>query len=347
MWADHLYPVPKDELTKAKYLDTDSINDKIAALLPRDIIMCVWQYNPKPRQDYVTHLRRLGFRVLICPATSAWGLVAHPRTWNLDNLADSALLARRNRADGMVNTVWCSQRYFPGVTLFGIAYAAVCRDSRGEQIRPPYARFVRQTFGIDTSNQVAAALKTLHAVTPHKNILERAMPVARENLEGVDAQTWQTLEKMATGAQSAWRQLLGARALVRFNHVYYDDILHAAGLLSHVGDIASILQALLAIREAMEAQNTAGDKRTARTSLQTYRAILGSLVQQQRVLVHAAQERWNATRFSDDPKRHAGCSVAYGDALLPRLFGALKFFTAAHREASAALRGATTITLVP
>jgi hypothetical protein len=174
--------------------------------------MCVWQYNPKPRSAYVEHLQRLGFRVLVCPATSAWGLLVHPRTWNLQNLADSAHLARRRRVLGMINTVWCPHRYFPGVTLFGVAYGAVCRDARQAHPQPPYARFVRDTFGIAAPAPVPRAIKRLHPATPHKNTLARALPVAGENRLKITAAEHRALRTLHNAARQALVCLTNARA---------------------------------------------------------------------------------------------------------------------------------------
>ena len=333
MWADHLYPISKAELAKATYLDADSINSKIAEMLPRDIIMCVWQYSPKPKRAYVEHLQRLGFQVLVCPATSAWGLMVHPRTWNLDNLRDSAQLAKSTKALGMVNTVWCPQRYFPGTTLFGIAYSAVCRDSRNAA--PPYAKFVRETFGIAKPVRVVSALKVLHAVMVHKNILAHVLPIANENLENVKPAEWRALNMMSDAAQRAFERLRVMRPCVQRNLVYYDDILFAAHCMSELGTHVVFIRLVLKIRNATRAVTA---QETVEKAHGLTRAMLVLLQRKVGGLLREARQRWNATRFADDPKRTHGSSSADTDALLARLIGTEKFYTNMCKELSADMR---------
>ena len=111
MWGDHLTSEPE-----------------LADRLPKDIVVCDWQYFDVDASAVAGLLDR-GFEVICCPALINAFKVIHPRESNLQNIKDFTGIAIENTSKGvtgLMNTVWCPYRYLQGAVVHGIALAEAC-----------------------------------------------------------------------------------------------------------------------------------------------------------------------------------------------------------------------------
>lgn len=147
MWADHIEHDPE-------LLDE----------LPRDIVLCHWQYG-EVRPDAIRRSLDAGFEVITAPSLCYHGNVCQPGLRNLDPMDAMCETTARNRTRGvlgMVNTWWCPQRGLRDAHLPAVAYTGrLVRTGRPPNRIRFMRRFVREYFGLDDAD-TARALYGLH-----------------------------------------------------------------------------------------------------------------------------------------------------------------------------------------
>jgi len=273
-------------------------------------VICDWHYQPKPDPRTVDFLLDEGFTVVGCPAASCYGLLAHPRQANLDNLRDFARIAAARQSRGvlgMINTVWCPWRYFTGTTLFGIAFGAVCQQTGGVVPEDFPADFAAETFGlpVQAARKAGAALAALHAALPHANDLGAAFPQRMAEIAAIDAARSAQLSGIAQEAQQAFGVLEAQHARVRrFGH-YYDEIVFTARALGEAAHRAVLL------RQMLDQRRRSGTGKAAQ-------AWLAREAAEAKALHRAALRLWDRQRYADDPMRAAGAKAGF-DFFVQRL----------------------------
>ncbi len=301
MWGDHLFKAPDHKYSQ---LDTDSLTPKILDRLPKDIIICDWHYRPDVPTEPMDLFLKKGFKVVACPAISAAGMMNHPSNFNLDNIRDFSREAHRRKSKGVLGTivtVWSGWRWFPGVTLFGLALGAACQDSSKVDAQKIAERFVRQTFGTTgtATTKIASEILSLHRISPRRPETYLAMPVKHADVRGATSEQVEMLASVEGEAREIARKLKQLRRQVRQARDFYDDILFAAEVLSKV-----------AARPA----------RLASRGVAKSELILASKLSEE------AQKRWRIWRFNDDAKRNGFARKhPYRDSLIQRLKGSADY----------------------
>lgn len=306
MWGDHLAPPPSGD-DFADSLDHDAFSETILDAIPRDIVVCDWHYSPKPPTDMLDRFLARGFDVVACPATMSWGSVGHPRNWNLDSLRDFSREAWRRRSQpgmlGVMNTVWCPYRNFPGTVAYAMALGAAYQQTGGVKPRGFDAAFVKRLFGLSRTEGVEKALKLLHASMPHILLQGKCMPTEGPVKDGLTAEESKTLERAESGALEAEDLLTNATAKVKRGKDYYDDLLFAAeygATVSGRGERLAVCREILRVAQSVGER---GGQALARQALAKVRAVLREEARGARHLRATGVRRWAKSRFADDPKR--------------------------------------------
>jgi hypothetical protein len=253
-----------------------------------------------------------GFKIIACPAVSAAGMMNHPSNYNLDNIRELSREAHHRKTTGVLGTivtVWSGWRWFPGVTLFGLAMGAACQETPRADAAEIAARFVRETFGVKgaAAKKIASAIVALHRISPRRPETYLAMPVKRADAQDVTDQQVAALSAIESEAAAVAGDLRQLRRHVRRAREFYDDIVFAAEVLAAIaGRPARLAVHGVSKKEVMLARKVSRE----------------------------AEKRWRTWRFSDDPKKEGFARKhPYRDSLLQRLRGSADYLQKQSRRA--------------
>lgn len=226
LWGDHLRPKPFSNMNGM--LDEDAISDVIAEMIPKDIIICDWIYDPGLPDDRLDTFLEKGFKVLACPATSAHGVIGHPRKWNFDNIRDFAKIAANNierGVVGMVNTVWCSGRYLPGLELHGVAYGgAVLNAEKTDNVS---ANFAKKLFGLDDGS----AFDLMNSISLHLDTVKKLLPISESDLIPLENAEREILNDTLQKEEKALKILCENEARISRNEDIFANFILTAELM--------------------------------------------------------------------------------------------------------------------
>jgi len=288
MWADHVEKSPA-----------------MLRHLPKDIVLCHWQYvNVRP--ELIRPSLRAGFDVILAPAILHYGKMIQPAASNLANL-DAMLAAGRRLGRrgvlGVVDTFWTARRIVRDAATPALAYAGLAMAA-GKALDKEafFRRFCRQYLG-SRSVALARALWAMHRLT-------LSMTEVRAGLFDSLAGLHQAAE--LAGGEAFPQHLLDVEAAC-------DAIRKASGTVTrHVNTYRACL---LAARTAETCLRQAADARRALQRLaearflacpdrQPSRApqllrdaanILHDMEQRLAELADALDYDWDLMRFPDDP----------------------------------------------
>ena len=134
--------------------------------VPKDIVMCNWDYDARGgRIRRTAEFAAAGLPLVCCPGTNGWQSHGSRLGQAMDNVTRFAAVARRNGAEGLVNTDWgdFGHRNPLGVSYHGLAHgAAHAWYGRGVDDKAFTRRFCRLVFG-DKTGRLAAAIRSLGA----------------------------------------------------------------------------------------------------------------------------------------------------------------------------------------
>ncbi len=137
---------------------------EILPLLPRDIVMLNWDYEPGgPRMTRTGEIAAAGLPQVACPGTHGWQSHGTRLQTAMGNVAQFAAHGRSCGCEGLLNTDWgdFGHRNFLGVSLHGFAHgAAHAWCGRNVEEASFTRRFARAVFG-DRDGQLARAIQTL------------------------------------------------------------------------------------------------------------------------------------------------------------------------------------------
>jgi hypothetical protein len=132
--------------------------------LPSDIVMLNWDYAAEAkRMERTPEFVKAGQPVMVCPGTSSWQRHGTDMPVAMENVARSAAIGRKCRAEGLLNTDWgdFGHRNPLGVSFHGYAHgAAHSWNGRGVDEDTFTDTFAFHLFG-DSDGRLAAALRTL------------------------------------------------------------------------------------------------------------------------------------------------------------------------------------------
>jgi len=134
--------------------------------IPRDIVMLNWDYSATGRRiDRTGEIAAAGLPLVCCAGTNSWQSHGTRMEQAVANVAKFARIARRYRAEGVLNTDWgdYGHRNPLGASLHGFAHgAAHSWHGRGVEEKDFTRRFCFFTFA-DRTGRLAGALRALGA----------------------------------------------------------------------------------------------------------------------------------------------------------------------------------------
>ncbi len=257
MWADQLLADPS-----------------IVPDIPRDILLCNWQYDPQVCQKSTRQLLEWGFEVVVCPALISHNQPVYPgESFALPNIrAIARHLDLSRRVIGTITTVWTPTRFLPDSLWPAMHYAAAVMN-RGPEVDPRHSlvEFARTFYALPPTASWLEAMLALHRHAPH-----RTQWAAVARLISTDALDRIDLSGGVERFNAIRDALRSAYPAVERNIDSYESLLLLLDVLSH------------AWRRALE-------WRTDRLTFETLR-------RSQRLSNRLAQA-WDAHRASDDPRK--------------------------------------------
>ena len=184
MWADHVEHDP--ELLKA---------------LPRDVILCHWQYR-KVDEAAIRRSLDAGFQVITAPTMCSFRDMIQPGAHNLrtmDALTEATAGMVDRGALGVVNTWWAPQRGLRDAYVPALAYTGRLL-SRGASVGKPrfFRTFARDFFGIDAAD-VGRALWHMHELIVNLGELDALLCYSLAGLHRLV--NWAATEEYAARAE--------------------------------------------------------------------------------------------------------------------------------------------------
>ncbi len=269
---------------------------EMLAALPRDIVVCNWQYAPDAPPAATRTLLDAGFDVLLCSA-----LISHDQPLfpgeqfalpNIRALADQRAQVGRGRVLGHVNTIWTPVRFIADSLWLGIDLAAALLDGRDPTAQ---ARTFGETFhgltGVHAA-RFADAARLLFEGSPLRD--EWLAVAALEPLSPA------THDRVATTAERwliAHRLLVRIAPAVRQHATEFRALTLLAEVLQHTYDVAAKL----------------ADGPPAP-------AALARLIDRGEAVVAAVDANWDRERFADDPRKYTAPIPSFqDDHLIPVL----------------------------
>jgi hypothetical protein len=143
IWADHVVN-----------------SDLVASRLHKDVVLVEWRYDNNFTDDIIPRLQRFGFEdILVAPSLACYSDRFLPTRQRLENTDRMVAIAKVNRVNGLINTIWCPWRYLQNAMYYGIAYSA-CAVQQGTQpdLAAFHEEFALKTFGTDLSPSLASFL---------------------------------------------------------------------------------------------------------------------------------------------------------------------------------------------
>jgi hypothetical protein len=305
MWSDHL-------ITEKELADR----------IPKDIVICDWQYFDVETSN-ITGLLEKGFNVVCCPALTNAFKVIHPKESNLQNIKDFARVAHDNHSAqllGMMNTVWCPYRFLQGAAVHGIAVAAKIIRNGGVEPEDFSREFAADYFGITDAQAVGEAIRTLYEVVPELMLVKSLVPLNDGEFEPLNSMELQECERMGKQASEIADTLRRNRPHANKNIHHYDDILATAAIIAGLALNGEDIRGLFDIITMDDVQR--GGIRDPRV-----RELLEALAERTRSLHTRALDSWDRTRFEDEPDRDGRIHIySYDASILYRLKTAAEFF---------------------
>ncbi len=268
---------------------------KIAPLLPRNIVICDWQYGANVTGETTQYFLDEGFPVVQCPA-----LISHSQpTFPGDELAVSNLRTTLRQSDrkptngsdgrilGIIETIWQPERYMHDALWIGIDLAcSAMRVGPEFSIEEISAEFARTFWGFTPNTNWIDGCRMLY-----RNIPQRPewLAVLKMDLEKLPQAS-----EVATKSKQ-WQQILSAlstaAADVRANQQSYTTFCLMVEVIAHLYRKAQLLQ-------------SGGDIPAG---------VARDLLAKERELVKQVSAVWDHERFADDPTKHTAARACFSD----------------------------------
>lgn len=269
IWGDHLISDPR-----------------IGERVPKDIIVCDWQYHPDLNGQTTRSLLEMGFRVVCCPSSSRSGDMVMPRSNTMGNLQRFSRIAHEAGEGvlGLMNTVWCPGRMLCDLERFALALGGAWFHDPEADPAPVVAGFAEAYFGVgvDASKRLAEAIIRLSTLMPHNSLPRRIMQTetsANAPAPPVTASEAWLMKEAARAIESIRSDLATLRTKATCNKHAYDNLLLACDLVAWWDRLA-------------QARLRSGHTR-----------VPDELVNEGRRLLEGCLDDWSRRRFEDDPNR--------------------------------------------
>jgi glycosyl hydrolase family 20 len=286
IWGDHLVSEPR-------------IGDRI----PKDIIICDWQYHADLDTSTTHTLLDMGFKVVCCPSSSRSGDMIMPRSNTLGNLQRFSRIAHAagEHVLGLINTIWCPGRMLCDTELFTLALGGAWFNDPEVDPLPIVSRFVTERYGIDPPEVLAEAILRLSTLMPHNSLPRRIMQTETSKkappspVTASEAREMREVAKAIEPIRSVFESLSGQ---VKQNERDYRNFLLACDLIDWWDRLA---QARLAVGAGADTK---------------------ALAERGEHLIQRCNTDWKRRRYDDDSKRDHD-TYAETDGLITNLVQAV------------------------
>ncbi len=275
--------------------------------VPKDAVICHWDYKATLSAEPVQFLKSKSFDVVGCPAI-VWGsreILPMSDTW--DNVANFAQIVLDNNCLGMETTVWVPQRYIADTLYPALAHACEMSWSGNARSRTDFiTAFARQFFGLDPAPAVAQALLDVHelSIKGYAKIADIADYARQVFLKGEGDSP--PMPEVAEKAKNIVETLRNARRDVRRHQDEYDSLILAADIRAYVEERAAAVYKLVSLLRKARAESERGNMEAAASVLKEAAQLIEGLVPTDRYLASQVADAWNRWRYADDPKKKEG-----------------------------------------
>jgi hypothetical protein len=260
------------------WVDQPSYDTGLLDLLPKDIVIAVWQYTPGVTDTLAQAVLDKGFGMLLCPGLVTYDQQAYPGDFALPNIARmSAYQSLRGAGKilGALTTVWTPMRYLHDCLWPSLRVAADAMTGNGLTLPQSLARHMRDFHGIIPSTALRQALGRCSKIAPRR---PEYLGILKGSPEGLDA-------AHLTQRASDWGEihtiLQGSADLVRREHRAYDTLCSFTGWMAYLY------------------------RRSAHLAAGTPDADTGeALADEGRQWLVWLERVWDQERFPDDPRKH-------------------------------------------
>lgn len=284
--------------------------------VPKDSIICHWDYKADLSSEPVEFLRAKGFEVVGCPAI-VWGSrEILPMADTFDNVTNFAKIVLANNCLGMETTVWVPQRYIADTLYPALAHACELSWNGNARSRLDFMKaFARQFFGLDPSPEISQALLDVHSLsTKGYSKITNVADYARLMMEKGEGDS----PPMPEVAEKA-RQIIGilrkTLPKVEKHREEFESLILAGEIRAYVEDRAVAVYEIVSLLRKAETYSNEGKKNEAIMALKRAIELVEKLVPIDTDLSSRLTQAWNRWRYADDPKKtEAGDNLTGGFA---------------------------------
>ncbi|MGB9620352.1 MAG: family 20 glycosylhydrolase, partial [Armatimonadota bacterium] len=275
--------------------------------VPRETIICHWDYKADLSAEPVKFLKAKGFEVVGCPAI-VWGsreILPMADTW--DNVSNFARIVLDNRCLGMETTVWVPQRYIADTLYPALAHACEMSWSGPLRSRSEFvAAFARSFLGADPTPDVTEALIRVHdlSIKAYAKIADVGT-YARDAFESgkTDSPPMPDVAKAAVSISDCLRRF---RPKIKNHLEEYDSLILAADIRAYVEERAGAIEQLAGCLKQAKLLADEGKRSEAASVLQRPIAEIERLAAVDKGLSQRLTAAWDRWRYPDDPKKTEG-----------------------------------------
>ncbi len=275
--------------------------------VPRDAIVCHWDYKAALSAEPVQFLKGKGFEVVGCPAI-VWGsreILPMADTW--DNVANFAKIVLDHECLGMETTVWIPQRYISDTLGPALAHASEMSWSGNVRPRSQFmGSFAKLFFGLDPHPGLIEALIDVHglSIKAYSKIVDVA-DYARRTLD-TGTPDPPPLPDVAKTALSIAERLRQSRPSVTSHAEQYDSLILSAEIRAYVEDRAGAVDNLAQSLKSAKSLTDHGKASEAAAELRQSVPSLERLILVDKDLSARVSAAWDRWRYPDDPKKIDG-----------------------------------------
>jgi hypothetical protein len=249
-------------------------NPTIVPLIPRDILIANWQYDPDVTADATRQLADNGFDVVSCPALISHNQPIYPGESfaypNLSKMASYRDLSER--VVGMITTIWTPTRFLSDTLWPAVDYAlAVMQCGPQVAVQDRAASLGREYFGLSDSTAFARVMVKLADHIPRRSVWLAVLQLQHKSLtsSALRESEFQAFQEISQTLHSNQR-------LVTSNRDAYERLLLLCDLLVHCWERA------IAIRHSK---------------------VSPKLVEASVLIAQRLAEAWDTERFANDPRK--------------------------------------------
>jgi hypothetical protein len=258
-------------------------------MIPKDIVVCNWQYRPTANQSSTQTLLDAGFDVITASA-----ILSHDQTLSPSNdysLRNIHVMQSHHhlhgssspaKVRGEIVTTWMPSRSLSQAQWLGWHLATcILADGESMDLDAEIRRFGREFHGLDQTDAWLKVCQTLLENAPQR---DEWLAVLKLELDALPADSENTRANLAGRWLAAKETILRVSPLVRRNRVGFDAFVLIIRLLAHAYEAAAFVQDMQT-KQIEESE------------------ILGTLLRHRRELAAELDAAWDRERFADDPAK--------------------------------------------